>query len=104
MYAFIGDIIVVTKGLLEKQLKRVRIVLRWLDEAIIRLKFEKYSFSESRVDGLGFWVSCSGVKQRKMKIRGLTDERKLKNPRKLRSCNSAVNKTNNIIPNLAILC
>ena len=56
-FAFIDDIIIVTKGNKENHMTR-----RTLDEAAIRLKLVKCNFAQTSTNWLGFTLSENGIR------------------------------------------
>ena len=61
-FAFIDDILIVTKGTKQQHMEKVEEVLTILDEAGIRLKLEKCKIAKTKTKWLGFKLSERGVK------------------------------------------
>ena len=68
-FAFIEDILIVTKRTKRQHIEKVEEVLTILEEAGIRLKLEKRKTAQTKTEWLGFKLSESGVKQLMRKIR-----------------------------------
>ena len=72
-YVFLDDILMVTKGSLEKHFEVVKQVLERLDNANIRLKWEKCKFAAEETDWLGYKLSQTGIKPINSKVQALTE-------------------------------
>ena len=103
-FAFIDDILFVTKVTKEQHIAKVKEVLKFLDEAGIRLKLEKSKFAQEKTEWLGYKLSESRVKPINEKIQAIPDRLRPKNLRKLHTLMVALNQMNRFIPNLAKLC
>ena len=103
-YVFLDDILIVTKGTKEKHFEAVRQVLKRLDNANVRLKWEKCKFAEEEVDWLGYKLSQTGIKPINSKVQAIREKLTPKNQKDFRSYLEAVNQLNRFIPNLAQLC
>ena len=103
-FAFIDDILFVTKRTKEQHIAKVKEVLKVLDEAGIRLKLEKCKFAQEKTEWLGYKLSESRVRPIDEKIQAIPDRLRPKNLRELHTFMGALNKINRFIPNLAKLC
>ena len=103
-YFFLDDILIVTKGNQTDHYARVKQVLEKLDEANIRLKWEKCKFAQSEVAWLGYHLTQTGIRPINTKIQAITDKLKPKYSKELRLYMGAVKQLNRFIPNLAQLC
>ena len=61
-FAFIDDILIVTKGTKQQHMDKIEEVLKILDEAGIRLKLEKCKIAQTKTEWLGYKQSEKGVK------------------------------------------
>ena len=61
IYAYINDLLVLKKGDLTDHVEKLDLTLKI---KIIRLKcnIEKYLFGQIKMEYLGFWVTCEGVR------------------------------------------
>ena len=103
-FTFIDDILVVTKGSKEENIKQVEKVMKILEEAGIRLKEKKCQIAQSETEWLGYQLTATGVKPMDSKIQAISDKLKPRNLKDLRSFMGAINQMNRFIPNLAKLC
>ena len=103
-YVILDDILIVTKGSLDKHYEAVRKVLTKLDKANVRLKYEKCKFAETEIEWLGYKLTQTGITPLNSKVQAITEKLKPKNLKELRSYLGAVNQMNRFIPNLAQLC
>ena len=71
-FAFIDDILIVTKGSLQQHIKKIE-VLKTLDEAGIRLKLGKCKIAQSKTEWLGYHLSASSIKPTDEKIQAISD-------------------------------
>ena len=97
-FAFIDDILVVTKGTYEQHMTKVEEVVKTLHEAGIRLKLEKCKIAQKKTAWLGYTLSESGVEPLDEKIQTISDRIRLTTLKELRSI------MNRFIPNLAKVC
>ena len=102
-HVFLDDILIVTKGTKEKHFEAVKQVLKRIDNANIRLKWEKSKFAEE-IDWLGFTLSQTGIKPINSKVQARTEKLTPRSLKELRSYLGAVNQLNRFIPNLAQVC
>ena len=103
-YVFLDDILIVTKGSMEKHFEVVKQVLNRLDNANIQLKWEKCKFAAEETDWLGYKLSQTGIKPINSKVQAMTEKLTPKSLKELRSYLGAVNQLNRFIPILAQLC
>ena len=103
-YVFLDDILIVTKGTKEKHFEAVKQVLKRLDNANVRLKWEKCKFAEEEIEWLGYKLFQTGIKPINSKVQAITEKLTPKSLKELRSYLGAVNQLNCFIPNFAQLC
>ena len=103
-YVFLDDTLIVTKGSMEKHFEVVKHILKSLDNANIRLKWEKCKFSAEETDWLGHKLSPTGIKPINSKVQAITEKLTSKSLKELGSYLGAVNQLNRFITNLAQLC
>ena len=75
-----------------------------MDNANVRLKWEKCKFAEEEIEWLGYKLSQTGIKPINSKVLAITEKLTPKSLKELRSYLGAVNQLNRFIPNLAQLC
>ena len=78
--------------------------MKKLDNANIRLKWEKCKFAAEEIEWLGYKLSQTGIKPINSKVQATTEKLTPKSLKELRSYPGAVNQLNRFIPNLAQLC
>ena len=103
-FAFIDDILVVTRGSKQEHLVKVKEVLHRLDEANVGLKLEKCNFAAESIEWVGYKLTQSGVEPINSKVQGISERLRPKNLKQLRSFLGAVNQLNKFIPDLAKIC
>ena len=103
-YVFLDDILIVTKGNQTDHYARVKQELEKLDEANVRLKWEKCKFARNENEWLGYHLTQTGIRPINTKIKAITDKLKPKNLKEIRSYLGAVNQLNRFILNLAQRC
>ena len=101
-FVYIRDILIVSSGSLEGHSVEVRKILKALDEANLRIKFDKCAFFQSEVEWVGYKISSKGIKPINEKVQAITEKMKPKNLTELRSYLGAVNQLSRFIPNLAM--
>ena len=103
-FAYIDDILIVTKGDKEQHLLKVKEVLNVLDKAKLQLKAEKCNIACEKIEWLGFNISRTGISPINGKVQGITERLRPKNLKQLRSYLGAVNQMNKFVPDLAGIC
>ena len=103
-FAFIDDILIVTHGTEDEHIKKVKEVLKRLDEANVSLKLEKCTFAAEDIEWVGYELSQQGVTPTKCKVQGISERLKPTNLKQRRSFLGTVDQFNKFIPNLAQLC
>jgi Reverse transcriptase (RNA-dependent DNA polymerase)/RNase H-like domain found in reverse transcriptase len=80
-HAYLDDVVIYTRGTLEKHKEHVRLILEALQENGLRLKPQKCKWFTKQCDFLGFTIVCGkGIRMADDKIQGIRD---LKPPRHL---------------------
>ena len=102
-FAFIDDILIVTKRTKQQHMMKQEEVMKGLDEAGVRLKLEKCRIAQKNTQRLGYQLTESGEKPVE-KIQAITYRIRPKNLKELKSFMGALKQMNRIIPNLAKLC
>ena len=90
-FIYIDDILIVTKGIKQEHLKKVREVMKILDEANIQLKAEKCVIAKYCIEWLGYRLSKTGISPINAKSQGISDRLRPTNLKQLRSFLGAVN-------------
>ena len=101
MFAYIDDILIVTKGTKQQHVNKVREVMRILDDANLQLKAGKCINAQDSIKWLGFKFSRTGISPINTKSQGSSERLRLTNLKQLRSFLGAVNQFKNFIPSLA---
>ena len=73
-YVFLDDILIVTRGSQEKHFEVVKRKLKKIDNANIRLKWEKCKFAAEEIDWLGYKLSQTGIKLINSKVQAITEK------------------------------
>ena len=61
-YAYLDDILIITKGSLDTHKQKLQSVLRKLDEENLAISLDKCKFACNQVEWLGFTVNSEGTK------------------------------------------
>ena len=77
-YVFLEDILIVTKGIKEKHFEALKQVLKRLDNANVRLKWEQCKFAKEEIDWLGYKLSQTRIKPINSKVQAITEKLTLK--------------------------
>ena len=101
MFAYIDDILIVTKGTKQQHVNKVREVMRILDDANLQLKAGKCINAQDSIEWLDFKFSRTGISPINTKSQGSSERLRLTNLKQLRSFLGAVNQFKNFIPSLA---
>lgn len=97
---YIDDVIITAAGTAE-HINKLREVLKRLNDAGLRLKFEKCRFLQDEVTYLGYRIDKNGIHPIKRKIESVSDAPKPENVSQLRSFLGSVNYYSRFIPNMA---
>ena len=101
---FLDDIIVVSKGTKESQLKYVYKCLQKLDADNLRINLSKCHFAKHQINWLGFTFLQNGVKPIELKTAAIAEIKAPKTLKQLRSFLGSVHHLSKFIPNLAKIC
>ena len=82
-YVFLDDILIVTKGSKGKHFEVIKQVLKRLDNANMRLKWEKRKFSVEETNRLGYKLSQTGIKPINSKVQAIIENLTPKNKQNL---------------------
>ena len=102
VFVFIDDILIVTKGIKDEHLDKVREILKSLDQAEVQLKAGKCTIAKNEIEWLGFKLTEKGILPINTKMQGITEKLTPTNLKELRSFQGAVNQFNKFIPDLAV--
>ena len=100
-YCFLDDILIVSKGSLEKHKSYVMNCLQRLDDENLRISLPKCHFGKLEIDCLGYHISQSGILPLESKTAAILSLQPPKTLRKLRSFLGSVHYIGKFIPNLA---
>ena len=103
-YFFLDDIIVVSRGSKDDQLKPVYKGLKKLDEDNLRINLPKCHFAKTEIEWLGHKFSQSGIAPLESKTAAIASLPAPKNLKQLRSFLGSVHYLGKFIPNLSQLC
>ena len=73
-FAFIDDILIVTKGSKKRRMQKVEQVMRTQDESGNRLKLANCKFAQEQTEWLGSTLPQRGIKLINDKVQASTDE------------------------------
>ena len=102
-FAFLNDILVITKGSISEPEKKLNRILKKLDNEGLAINLQKCEFAKQNTEWLGFTITPSGITPFITKTEAIT---KLDNPKtlkQLRSFLESVHHLTKFIPNLAEL-
>ena len=102
-FAFLDDILVITKGSITEHEKELNKILKKLDNEGLAINLQKCEFAKPNIEWLGFNITPSGITPLITKTEAIT---KLDNPKtlkQLRSFLGSVHHLTKFIPNLAEL-
>ena len=102
-FAFLDDILIITKGTVKEHEQELDKKLQKLDEEGLAIGQQKGEFAKNKIEWLGFTITPSGITPMVTKIEAIM---KLENPKtlkQLRSFLGSVHHLTTIIPNLAEL-
>ena len=60
--AYIYDLLILTKGYWTHHVHKLELTLNKLKESGLKCNIEKYFFGQTKIEYLGLWVACDGVK------------------------------------------
>ena len=69
-YAYLDDILIVTKGTIETHRQKLKTVLKKFDEENLAISVDKCKFACKQVEWLGFTINSEGTKPKKVKFFG----------------------------------
>ena len=72
-FAFVDDILMVAHGTEDEHIKKVKEVLKRLDEANIRLKLDKCVFAAENTEWVGYKLSQHDVAAINIKVQGISE-------------------------------
>ena len=102
-FAFVDDILVITKGTIKEQELELDKILKKLDAEGLAISLQKCEFAKNTIEWLGFTITSTGITPLVTKTEAIM---KLDNPKtlkQLRSFQRSVNHLTKFIPNLAEL-
>ena len=103
-FCFLDDILMVTRGGIEKHLDLVRKCLIKLDQENLRINLAKCHFAKEKIEWLGYNITQSGVTPLSNKRDAIGKLSAPTNLKKLRSFMGSVHHLGKFIPNLSQLC
>ena len=103
-FCFLDDILIVSRGGIEKHLNLVRKCLIKLDQENLRINHSKCHFAKEKIEWLGHHIAHSGVTPLSNKTNAIGKLSAPTNLKKLRSFMGSVHHLGKFIPNLSQLC
>ena len=103
-FCFLDDILIVSRGRIEKHLDLVRKCLIKLDQENLRINLAKCHFAKEKIEWLGHNITQSGVTPLSSKTDAIGKLSAPTDLKKLRSFMGSVHHLGKFIPNLSQLC
>ena len=100
-YAYLDDILIVTKGTIETHRQKLQTVLTKLDEENLAISLDKCKFACKQVEWLGFTINSEGTKPLIQKTEAIEKLSRLKTFKQLKSFMGSIHYLTKYIPNLA---
>ena len=100
---FLDDIIVITKGTIEKHEKEINKTLNRLNEENLAISFHKCEFGLNEITWLGYKINAEGIKPTRRKTDAIIQLDNPKTPKQLRSFMGSIHHLIKFIPKLATL-
>ena len=75
--AYLNNLLLITKGNFEKHLVQLEQALTWLSEASLKINTSKFSFCQTELEYLGYWITRNGIRPITKKVEAI---QKLKVP------------------------
>ena len=102
-FAFMNDILIITKGSLNDHEKEIDKVLNLLDKENLRIKLQKCEFAKTNLVWLGFKIHPNGIIPNNKKCESIVNLDTRKTPKQLRSFMGCIYDLIKFTPNLATL-
>ena len=102
-FAFLDDILIISKGTLKEHEQELDKILHKLDAEGLAISLQKFEFEKNKIEWLGFTITPSGITPLVTKTEAIM---KLENPKTLKQLRlflGSVNHLTKFIPNLAEL-
>ena len=100
---FLDDIIVITKGTIEKHEKEIDKTLNRLNEENLAISLHRCEFGLNEITWLGYKINAEGIKPTKRKTDAIIQLDNPKTPKQLRSFIGSIHHLIKFIPKLAKL-
>ena len=101
--AFLDDIIIITKGTIEKHEEEIDKTLNRLNEENLAISLHKCEFGLNEITWLGYKINAEGIKPTKRKTDAIFQLENPKTLKQLRSFMGSIHHLIKFIPNLATL-
>ena len=101
--AFLDDIIIITKGTIEKHENEIDKALKRLDQANLAISLHKCEFGLTEIIWLGYKINSEGINPTKRKTDAIIQLENPKTLKQLRSFMGSIHQLVKFIPNLAAL-
>ena len=79
VWAYIDDLLVITKGSFDDHLSHLDRVLEKLEEAGLKINASKSCFAAHKLEYLGYWISRDGIQPLATKVDAIKNMAKPKN-------------------------
>ncbi len=104
VFAFIDDVLIVSKGSKEEHEELVRNTSRKMDKQGMPLKLEKCTSGRHEIEWLGYKITQKGIKPLKGKVESIQNQERPRTIKQLRSLLGAAHQLNRFINGLAKIC
>src|ERR1044072_6701254 len=98
---YLDNIIIFSKGSLEKHIRDVKEVFQLLDQTILQIKIKKYKFFETKIKFLGHKISKEGIHTDPEKVKAMQTLPAPKNLRDIQSVMGLFQYYKNFVPDFA---
>ena len=98
-YAYLDDILIVTKGSTELHQQKLKVVLDRLDEKNFAISLEKFKFACKQIDWLGFNINSEGTTPLIKKTEAIEKLSAPKTFKQLKSFMESIHHLTRYIPN-----
>jgi len=88
---YIDDLLCLTRGTFSDHLEKLKLVLRRLQRAGLKVNITKSFFARSQLEHLGYWITRNGIKPVYDKVKAIMKIAEPKNRKELRSFIGVVN-------------
>ncbi len=69
--AYMDDLLIITRGILDEHLQKMKTVLTWLRDARLKVNLAKSSFCAHEIEYLGYLLTREGIKPQPKEVQGI---------------------------------